>query len=117
MTSLKRILLFFVLPIVAILMYPPELLIGGWAIILVVIAFMVVMGWLVNSGRGLALTFLIFLQGLNVIIRLMMFASNSVPAEGVYNFPYMITSIVGLALSFWLMLRLDRVDVRATMTS
>ncbi len=117
MTSLKRILLFFVLPIVAILMYPPDMLIGGWAVILVLIAFMVMMGWLVNRGRGLALTFLIFLQGMNVIIRLMMFASNSVPAEGVYNFPYMIASLLGLALSFWLMLRLDQVDVRATMTS
>jgi hypothetical protein len=64
------------------------------------------------GGRSLALTLSIFIQGLNVIIRLMMFFSQAKPENGPWDVPYIIASLVGIALSTYLMFRLDRGDVR-----
>lgn len=115
MTLNKRILLFFVLPIIAVLLYPPETLLAGLPVIAVVIAFFIGVGIYLWRGRSLALTFAIFLQGMNVIIRLMMFFPNSISKDGVFNPTYAITCILGLLLSLYLVLRLDQGDVRVQM--
>jgi hypothetical protein len=62
----------------------------------------------------------IFSQGLNVIIRLMMFFSQAVTLVGetrVVNVAWIVTGLVSIALSVWFLLRLDRQDVRQLMTS
>lgn len=115
MTTIDRILFFFVLPIVAVLLYPPALLFSGIGVLLVVVALFVGLGILLLRGRLLALTFSIFLQGLNVIIRLMMFWNNGIDRNGVANIPFIVTSILGIVLSVWLLMRLDRQDVRVSM--
>lgn len=115
MSLAKKILLFFVLPILGILSYPPGMLIDGIVLILVVIALFVALGFLLMQGRTLALTFSIFLQGMNVIIRLMMFFNNGFSDTGTPNTAYLIASLIGLVLSFWLITRLDQQDVRLTM--
>ncbi len=117
MSIIKRVLLFFILPILAVLLYPPDLLLGGLPVILVVAAFFAFIGVMVYRGRSLALTFLIFLQGMNVIVRLMMVWSNSISSKGVANPTFAIFGLLGLVLSLYLLLRLDYSDVRVTMTS
>lgn len=123
MSLLNRILFFFVLPIIAFLSYPPETLfgnIGAGTIILLslVIVFFIGLGLLLERGRSWALTLAIFLQGLNVIIRLMMFAPNSFNlATQTYNWAFIVTSLLGLLISFFLMLRLDQTDVRVRMAT
>jgi hypothetical protein len=116
MSTLQKILLFFVLPILGILLYPPTLLVNGIVLVLIFVAMFIGLGVLLLQGRTLALTFSIFLQGMNVIIRLMMFFNNGFSDEGVANFEYIVTGLIGLALSFWLVTRLDKQDVRLTMT-
>jgi hypothetical protein len=116
MSLTNRILLFFVLPILGIFCYPPSTLSGGIIVVLIVIALFVGLGFLMLQGRSLALTFSIFSQGMNVIIRMMMFFNNSFPAGGSADIAFLITSVAGMLLSFWLIFRLDRQDVRLTMT-
>ncbi len=123
MPIFKRILFFFVLPILAFLSYPPDMIgsnVGIGTIILIglVVAFFILLGFILMSGRTWALTLAIFLQGLNVIIRLMMLLPNSYSlATQNYDFPYIVMSLIGLALSFYLMLRIDRIDVRLLMVT
>ncbi len=115
MSKTTRILLFFVLPILAMLLYPPKTLIDSIAVLIVAVALFIGLGYFLWQGRSLALTFSIFMQGINVIVRLMTFFSNSFSKEGAVNPIYPITCLAGMILSIWLLLRLDRQDVRMTM--
>lgn len=112
MKTWLKILLLFVLPSLALISYPPETIIGGWIAMLLVVALIVFLGIRVMRGDSLALTFAIFLQGMNIIIRMMMFFNNTLPKNGVFNLVSMIATLIGIVISFYLVIRLDRVDVR-----
>ena len=145
MSTLKRIMIFIILPILAVLSYPPQTLINSVQLILVAVILFALLGfalfknrkfnlqgggkalgWLVGGINGFlnglfnnqssVLTLMIMINGLNVVIRMMMFFSNAY-RQGVYNIPYIITSLFGIALSFYLMLRLDKADVRVTLVT
>jgi hypothetical protein len=121
MSPLKRTLIFFVLPIIAWISYPLSRLNQASVISLVVLLALVIvlfvsLGFAVLKGRSLALTLSIFLQGLNVIIRLMMLFPNAYK-YGAYDLPYIFTNLLGMGISFYLMLRLDRTDVRVMMVT
>jgi hypothetical protein len=123
MTPIKQFLIYFLLPIIAYLSYPPGMLfqnpsIGVIILLLAIIVLFVLLGILLQRGRSSVLTLCIFLQGLNVIIRLMMLASNAtVPGTGAIDWIYVITNLLGLGISFYVMLRLDRTDIRVLMTA
>jgi len=111
-----RLLLFIILPIVAILFFPPSTLINGLGVILFTLVAFVLLGIMEWRGVAWALMLSIFIQGVNVIIRLMLFVSHAVPSAGQPpDVIFIITSLISIGLSLWLMLRLDHVDVRVTM--
>lgn len=114
-TGLK-FLLFFLLPLIAVLIFPPETLLGALPVIAVAAVSFALLAYALWRGRSWALVLAIFIQGFNVIIRLMMFLSHAVPANasGKADIPYVIASVLSIALSLFLVLRLDRVDVRST---
>jgi membrane associated rhomboid family serine protease len=120
MNNITRLLLFFVLPLVAVLSYPPDIFLsnptGAYLLILVAVVF-ALLAYMLYRGSSRALTLSIFIQGLNVIIRIMMFFPHSVSRAGTFDWTYMTFSIIGLALSSYLMLRLDRPDIRARLVS
>ncbi|HMN61537.1 MAG TPA: hypothetical protein PJ988_14285 [Anaerolinea sp.] len=116
MNTSKRILFFFILPIFAVLLYPLSIFESGLGVIAFALIFFIGLGIFIMRGRELALTFAIFLQGMNVIIRIMMFWSNSVTKAGVLDIPFIITTTLAMILSVWLLLRLDRQDIRIQMT-
>jgi hypothetical protein len=116
MTKISRILLFFVLPILAAFLYPPNTIFGSIGVLVVALVLFIGLGYLLLQGRTLALTFSIFIQGINAIARLMMVFPNSFSNKGEFNLVYLITCLAGLALSIWLLFRLDKADVRITMT-
>ena len=116
MSTTKRFLLFILLPVIALLSYPPSLIGGGILLIAIMAALFVLLGWALWTGRNAALTFSIFLHGINVVVRTMMFFSQAIPKDAPANIPFIITSIIGIALSMYLLLRLDMSDVRITMT-
>jgi len=92
------------------------MLLNGLGVILFAVAFFALLGLMEWRGVAWALALSIFIQGINVIVRLMLFLSHAVPAAGAPpDLIFIITSLISIALSLWLMLRLDRVDVRVTM--
>ncbi len=120
MKTSQRVLLFFVLPLIGPLLYPPDTLLPGLAAVAVAVVVFIAIGVFLWQGKQLALTFSIFMQGFNVIVRLMMFFSTAVILVGgkpKVDVLYIILSILSIALSMWVLLRLDRVDVHAQMTS
>jgi hypothetical protein len=121
MKTSQRVLLFFILPLIGPLLYPPQTLLTTLPVVGVAIAVFVLIGVFVWRGQSLALTFSIFLQGFNVIIRLMMFFSTAVTRSSSGQFHvdvlYIVLSILSVAVSSWVLLRLDRMDVHAQMTA
>jgi len=115
MKPIEKILFFFLLPIIALISYPPNMLISGIGVLVFIVAGFSLLGWALLRGRSVALTFSIFVQGLNVIIRIMMFFSHAVPAHQSLDVSYVVFNLIGLGISFYLMLRLDERDVRQTM--
>lgn len=117
MSQLQKIMFYFILPAVALFFYPPSWLVEGLPVIGAAVLLIAFLGYQLMRGKSLALTFSIFLQGMNVIIRLMMFFSRSVTNTGIVDYVYIITCLIGLALSMYLVLRLDQRDIRIQMVS
>ncbi len=115
MSTIQRILFFFVIPILSPLLLPPRMLAGGFLGIVVEVILFGALGFYIMRGRTTALTLCIFLQGLNVIIRMMMLFPHINFSDGSFDFVYTITSVISIALSLYLVLRLDRVDIRTQM--
>lgn len=115
MTGANRILHYFLLPIIAALMLPPDWLTGGIIVVALVAMLFISLGLLLLRGRSSALTLVIFILGFNVIIRLMMFFPHFTNIDGTWNYPFILTSFISMALSTYLVIRLDKVDVRVQM--
>jgi hypothetical protein len=118
MSTFQKILLFFVIPILALpLIRPLEVIFGIVGAIITIVVLFGLLGFLLLRGNSTALTMSIFLQGLNVITYIMMFFPNATYSDGSVNTVYIITSLISMALSTYLVLRLDRVDVRTQMVT
>lgn len=117
MDSLKRNAPLLLLQPLPLLLFPPALLTEALPLIAIVVAVMWGLGWMVWRKRAWALTLSIFIQGLNVIIRLMMLMSNAVNANGKYDIPFIVTSVLAIVLSWLFLYRLDNQDLRAAMAA
>ena len=113
MTITKRLLLFFFLPLLSVLIFPPKTLAGGLPVIAFAVLLFAVLAFLLWRKKALTLTLLIFLVGFNVIIRTMMFFPHIKNNVGAFDIPYIIASLLSIALSTYLLFRLDQGDVRA----
>ncbi|MBM3121896.1 MAG: hypothetical protein FJZ97_06880, partial [Chloroflexi bacterium] len=78
MSPARRLAPLFFLQVIPLILYPPSLMASGAAALAVVAIAYLALGYMVLRGRSWALTLSIFSQGLNVIIRLMMFFSQAV---------------------------------------
>jgi hypothetical protein len=111
----KKILPIIVLQIIPLLLFPFNFLVSGWWAILFMIVIFVLLGIALLRGKLWALTMSIFLQGINAVIRIMMFFPNAQNiADGSLNWPFVITSTLSIILSIWFLLRLDKPDIRST---
>jgi hypothetical protein len=115
MSTSQRILFYFIIPILAPLILPPRILAGAYLGIIAEVILFGAMGFFLMSGRSTALKLSIFFQGLNVIIRLMMLFPRATLPNGTTDPVYILTSVISIALSLYLVLRLDRVDIRTQM--
>jgi hypothetical protein len=117
MDSLKRNVPLLILQPLPLLLFPPALLTGALPLIAVVLVVMWGLSWMVWRKRAWALTLSIFIQGLNVIIRLMMLLSNAVNANGNYDIAFIVTSVLAIAVSWLFLYRLDNQNLRAAMAA
>ncbi|NPV41290.1 MAG: hypothetical protein HPY72_08115 [Anaerolineae bacterium] len=115
MSTFKKVFFFFILPIIGVLFYEPATLASVFSLLWVVLLVFFLLGFLLWQGYAKALTFMIFLSGMNVIIRLMMLLSTAFSEAGVFNPSFTIFGLLGAAISFYLVLRLDKVDIRQHM--
>lgn len=114
MSQSRRILYFFILPILALLIFPLGTLTSSVVIPITVVVVGISLGYLLWRGRSMALTLAIFIQGMNVIVRLMMILPNA-SKNGVFQPVEVIANLIGIILSFYILLRLDRNDIRVQM--
>lgn len=117
MSNIEKLFLFVILPALAPVIYPPATLLNGLPVILLAMLVLMLIGVLTWRGHRLALALNIFLQGFNVIIRLMMFFPHAVSRGGEYDFVYIITALASIGLSWYLLMRLDKTDVRMQMVT
>lgn len=109
----NRLLILLILQVIPLILFPPKLLANALPILGFLVVLYILLGWAVMRGRGWALTLCIFIQGLNVIVRLMMFFPNTVNKAGAFDLTYAAISLVAIILSIWFVFRLDRADVRS----
>ena len=117
MNSLKRNVPLLLLQPLPLLLFPPMLLTDALPLIAIVLVIMWGLSWMVWRKRAWALTLSIFIQGLNVIIRLMMLLSNAVSASGNYDIPFIVASVLAIVVSWLFLYRLDNQDMRAAMAA
>ena len=115
MYSLKRNIPLLLLQPLPLLLFPPALLVDALPLIVIVVVVMWGLSWMIWRKRTWALTLSIFIQGLNVIIRLMMLLSNAVNANGNYDIPFIVTSLLAIVVSWLFLYRLDNQDMHAAM--
>ena len=118
MDSLKRNVPLLILQPLPLLLFPPALFTpDALPLIAIVVALMWGLSWMVWRRRTWALTLSIFIQGLNVIARLMMLLSNAVSSSGDVNLVFIVTSVLAIVVSWLFLLRLDNQDLRAAMAT
>lgn len=115
MKPINKILLFFILPILGVLSYDPAFLFSSVVIVGIVIVFLAILGYFLWKGNANVLTFSIFLQGMNSIIRIMLLMSGAIDKKGVFDLSFTIFGFVGLIISIYLLMRLDKPDIRKNM--
>jgi membrane-associated HD superfamily phosphohydrolase len=120
----NRLLPYVILQILPVLILPPSMLFsqsginfGAVFLLVTLLAIFTLLGWGLMQGKGWALTMSIFMQGMNLIIRLMMLFPNAVSEDGVWDIALLFLFLVSIVLSAWLMVRLDRPDVRSMIVS
>ncbi len=110
----------YFLQFIPVILYPPATLQQGWGVILVVVAVILALGYFLLTGRSWALKMSIFIQGLNIIIRVMMGFANAVRPEkfgGGFDGALIIAYLLGIIISGWFLFRLDQPDIKATIVA
>jgi len=118
MSNKLKLALIYFLQFIPLILYPPSTFQGGWYLILFVVAGMLALGYFLLRGRSWALKMSIFLQGFNIIIRLMMGFSHAINAEtGLVDGAFILVTVLGIIISGWVLIRLDQPDVHATIVA
>ena len=105
----------YFLQLIPLLIFPPSILVEGILAVGVVAVAIVALGFMLLRKRAWALTMSIFIQGLNVVARLMMLfphALESGSAGGGIDIAFIVSSLLAIAISGWFLIRLDRPDIR-----
>lgn len=107
------------LQVVAVLIIPPSILATIspviWGIILLIFALL---GWSLLRRKAWARTASIFVQGFNIIVRLLVFLPNAKIGTNVsspWDFLFIATSIVSVVLSALVLYYIDQPDIQTLM--
>jgi uncharacterized membrane protein (DUF2068 family) len=117
MTNKRFLLPIILLQFIPIVLFPLETLQSGIPVVGVVILLFALLGYGLWRGRTWGLYMSIFTQGLNIIIRMMMFFPHAVSEQGVWDLTYIVINVVSMALSGWFLLRFQRPDIQAVIAT
>jgi len=117
MSTKNTFLAIILLQFIPVLLYPPRTLLNGVGVIVVALLFFGLLGYGLWRRRLWALTMSIFVQGLNIIVRFMMFYPAAKTPQGTWNVELIVFTAVAVLLSGWILLRLDKPDIRSLITA
>ncbi len=114
----RRLAALYFLQLIPLLMFPPSILLEGIVAVGVVAVAIVALGFMLLRKRAWALTMSIFIQGLNVVVRIMMLFPHALEsgASGI-DVAFVVTSLLAIAISGGCLIRLDRADIRMAVTA
>lgn len=110
----KSLLILLVLQVIAVLIYPlsffqmsPQAKVLPPALLLLFAAALVAMNTgVLNPVAGR--TSLVFVQGINIIVRLMMFMPNLKNSEEQWYWSFMVIQVIAMALSWYTITRMEK---------
>jgi len=113
----KLILGIAIVQFIPTLLFPPAVL-GGASIAILVVPLLLfaLLGWGLVTHRRWALTLSIFVQGFNIIIRVLMLLPR-IMTNGRLDAPWLITSFAAMILSMVLLVYLDKPDIQIAITA
>jgi len=119
MSLSKPVLLIIVTQIIPILIMPPALLfsLNGLIAVGVLVLLFAGLGFALVRRNAWARNLSLFLQGFNIIVRVMMLFPNARSRDGVWDVAIIVTFVISIALSVWFLQRLDRPDFQSLVTS
>ncbi len=130
MSANKTFLAIILFQFIPVLLYPPRTLLSGIGVILVALLFFVLLGyglwrkrlWALTmsifvQGLNIIVRFMMFVQGLNIIVRFMMFYPAAKTPQGNWNIELILFTAAAMLLSGWILLRLDKPDIRSMITT
>lgn len=117
MSTKNTFLAIVFLQFIPVLLYPPRTLLNGISVVVVALLFFALLGYGLWRRRLWALTMSIFVQGLNIIIRFMMFYPAAKTPQGSWNVELILFTAIAVLLSGWILLRLDKPDIRSMITT
>jgi len=115
MVNKRNLIPVYALQFIPLILYPLTTLSGGIFVIGFVGLVFLLLGYGLWRGKLWALSMSIFLQGLNIIVRIMMFAPNIRSTAGEWNIPYLVLNLAAIVISGWFLIRLDKPDVHSTL--
>lgn len=114
MPQKKFLIPIILLQIIPIIIFPLETITAGLSLFGIVFLIYALLGFGLWRGRNWALTMSIFLQGFNIIIRMMMLFPHAVDGKnGGWDISYILMAIISMAISGWFLVRLDKPDIRS----
>lgn len=114
MPQKKFLIPIILLQIIPIIIFPLKTITAGIAIFGIVILIYALLGFGLWRGRNWALTMSIFIQGFNIIIRMMMLFPHAINRDGSgWDISYILLAILSMAISGWFLIRLDKPDIRS----
>jgi hypothetical protein len=117
MPQKKFLIPLILLQIIPIIIFPLKTIASGISIFGFVALVFVLLGYGLWQGRSWALSMSIFIQGFNIITRLMMVLPHALRVDGSgWDLPYLLMAVISMAISGWFMLRLDKPDIRSLVT-
>ncbi len=115
MSSERSILvLLLVLQVIAVIVYPPSffrsdpqsIVLPPALFLLIALAFLGINTGALNPTAGRVS--LVFVQGVNVIVRLVMLFANLHTPAGAWDWPLILTMLIGVALSWIAIVRMEK---------
>lgn len=97
---------------VALALFPWRLTVGTGVALAVLAALCVFLGWLLLGRKPWGVTLTVFVQGLNVVIRIITVFSNVYDEATGVNLPLLVTYILSSAVSLVILGYIDRPEVR-----
>ena len=105
-----------VLQVVAILIVPPSFLRSvSWVLLLVLAPIFGLMAWALFTLRPLGRTLTIFLQGINIIVRVLVTLAKVVPSKAPgtpADVPLLVSSIVSIVVSSLILFYIDQPELQ-----